>query len=96
MAKFNFPYDFSLLNAATLRDNGVKSLAELREVTEDDDSQFEELRREKYSIFIVIGFTTKSTPLKIAFALIDGTITFLDTRIASKKEIIEGFCKYCK
>ncbi len=96
MANINFEYNFSLLNAATLRSNGVKSFAALKEVFEDDNSQFEVLREEKYPILAVIGFTERSLPIKIAFSNVEGVITFLDARIASKKEIIEEFCKYCK
>jgi hypothetical protein len=96
MEQFDFQYNYSLLSAAALRARGVKSLAELTEVFEDGDSKFEVLQEGRYPVLGVIGFTGKSVPLKIAFSNIEGTITFLDARVASKREVIDEFCRFCK
>lgn len=96
MENFNFEYNFSLLSATALRSNGIKSFSELVEVFEDKDSQFEVLQEDKRPIIAVIGFSKNSIPIKIAFSNVDGTITFFDARKASKQEIIDEFCKFCK
>jgi len=96
MENINFELDYSLLSAVKLRANGVNSFAQLREVFEDEDSVFELLNEGKYPILSIIGFTGQSIPLKIAFSLVEVTVVFLDAKLASKREIIEGFCKYCR
>jgi hypothetical protein len=94
--KLDFEYDFSLLNAVRLQQEGIKSFKEVKEVFEDEFSQFELLREQTYPILSVIGFTDKSKPIKVAFSNIKGVIFFLDARTASKQEVINEFCKYCK
>jgi len=96
MESINFDYNYSLLSAVKLRANGVSSFAQLREVFEDEDSVFQLLKEDKYPVYSIIGFTRQSIPLKMVFSSIEATVVFLDSRVASKREIIEEFCKYCR
>ena len=95
---FNFEFDHSNISSIRLQENGIRSLREIEEVVQGE-SFAEELSSEIYGspIFLLIGFTTKSKPLKVAFSLgLDYKIITLQAKIASVYEIKKEFCKHCK
>jgi hypothetical protein len=93
-----FKYDHSLLKITDLHGLGVRSPKWLEEVLEDSDSQIFDITEpnEKYPVHFAIGFSKKSDPIKYVFEREGGVIRSLYARKASKEEIKNEFCKFCR
>lgn len=93
-----FKYDHSALNITDLHRLGVRSTKWLEEVLEDIDSQIFDITNtgDKLPLHVVVGFSEKSDPIKYVFERGGDVIRSLYARKASKEEIKNEFCKFCR
>lgn len=95
--RIDFEFDHNQLNITQLHALGIRKVVWLEQVIQDDDTQFFDITHpgDVHPIHVAVGFDKSSHPIKCVFEVGEGIIRSLYARLATKKEVIAEFCRFC-
>jgi len=95
MSQWN--YNFSLLNAADLQEQGNITHREIIYVVENEYSKLRPIIGYPASdyLYYYIGCSNQSRFFKIAFQYLDNQLIFLQVELASEEEVRSEYCITC-